>query len=304
MKKALLLMFSLLQLTRLCARDTLIVQTGIPQNSQVFIYHKDTLYFSKPNLLKNMGRVPSDMLGIAKSPFQQKNWIALSAVAASTALLILKDQDILNWVRKTSDGMGLSPKSDFNIIWQIGKTRIIKSPRNLNTALYQLGEGGTSMALAGGLWIYGKIKKDWRAINTACDLAETFVTMGVTTQVIKRITGRESPFKATVAGGRWAPFPSFNTYQQNTSSYDAFPSGHLATMVATVTVLTQNYPEKKWIKPVGYAILGLSSWAMMNTEVHWISDYPLAIAIGYISGKITTMRHQRKYSAGTKSIVL
>jgi hypothetical protein len=40
--------------------------------------------------------------------------------------------------------------------------------------------------------------------------------------------------------------------------------------------------------------MALSAWAMMNTEVHWAGDYPLAIAIGYISGKITTMRHKRK----------
>jgi hypothetical protein len=64
--------------------------------------------------------------------------------------------------------------------------------------------------------------------------------------------------------------------------------------MATITVLRKNYPEKRWITPVGYSIMALSAWAMMNTEVHWAGDYPLAIAIGYISGKITTMRHKRK----------
>jgi membrane-associated PAP2 superfamily phosphatase len=150
------------------------------------------------------------------------------------------------------------------------------------------------MILAGGLWIYGKIDKNWRAVNTANDLAETFITMGVTTQILKRATGRESPFMATAEGGKWKPFPSFAEYQRNTSAYDAFPSGHLSTLMATITVLAYNYPEKKWIKPVGYALMCLSGWAMMNTEVHWAGDYPLAIAVGYLSGKITTWRHRKK----------
>jgi hypothetical protein len=65
-------------------------------------------------------------------------------------------------------------------------------------------------------------------------------------------------------------------------------------MIATVSVLSMNYPEKKWIKPVGYAVAALSSFAMMNTEVHWAGDYPLAIAIGYITAKIAVDRHKLK----------
>lgn len=261
---------------------------------QTFIYKKDSLVFGKPNLLRSIGYVPADIWKITKTPFQKKNWIGFSALAAVTTILVAKDQAITNWVKNRSDAIGLNPQTDYNILLKFGTTKIIKIPRNLNTALYQMGEGGTSMMLAGGLWIYGKIKKDWRAINTATDLAETFVTMGVTTQFIKRITGRESPFLATQSGGQWRPFPSFSDYQRNTSSYDAFPSGHLSTMMATITVLSYNYPEKKWIKPVGYTLIGLSAWAMMNTEVHWAGDYPLAIAVGYLSGKITTWRHKKK----------
>ena len=92
-------------------------------------------------------------------------------------------------------------------------------------------------------------------------------------------------------GGDWYPFPSFRHFQTNTSNFDAFPSGHLATLMSTVTILSLNYPEKKWIKPVGYSIMGMAAWAMMNTEVHWAGDYPLAIALGYLSGRISHDRH-------------
>lgn len=286
------------------AQDSTAVKVQNIPASRAYIYKTDTLYFGKPNMFRNISHVPSNMWQIAKAPFQKKNWIGLSVVAATTTLLILKDQDITKWVRQTSDGIGLNPETNFKIALKVGTTKILKVPQNINTTLYQLGEGGTSMILAGGLWIYGKINKDWRAINTANDLAETFVTMGLTTQILKRVTGRESPFMATAEGGQWTAFPAFAAYQKNTSAYDAFPSGHLATLMATVTVLSSNYPEKKWIKPVGYTLMFLSGWAMMNTEVHWAGDYPLAIAVGYLSGKITTWRHKVKNKQFAQAIIL
>jgi len=288
----------------LMAQDTAIVKVENIATDRTYIHKKDTLYFGKPNILRNISYVPSNMWQIAKSPFQKKKWTGLSIVAATTTILVLKDQDIIKWVRKSSDGINLNPETNYKIVLKVGDTKILKVPRNINTTLYQLGEGGTSMMLAGGLWIYGKINKDWRAINTANDLAETFVTMGLTTQIIKRVTGRESPFMATVNGGRWTAFPAFGAYQQNTSAYDAFPSGHLATLMATITVLSSNYPEKKWIKPVGYTLMFLSGWAMMNTEVHWAGDYPLAIAVGYVSGKVTSLRHKQKNKQFTNAVIL
>jgi hypothetical protein len=98
---------------------------------------------------------------------------------------------------------------------------------------------------------------------------------------------------STSNGGNWNLFPSFKAYQNNTPYYDAFPSGHLATLMSTVTILTENYPEKKWIKPVGYSITGLVGYAMINNKVHWAGDYPLAIALGYLCAK-QVVKHNRK----------
>jgi membrane-associated phospholipid phosphatase len=104
---------------------------------------------------------------------------------------------------------------------------------------------------------------------------------------MKRIAGREVPFASTKDGGEWRPFPSFPEFNTNKTRYDAFPSGHIATMMATVVVLGDNYPEKRWIYPVGYGIIGLVSLSMLNNGVHWASDYPLGLAIGYVFGKVT-----------------
>jgi hypothetical protein len=257
-------------------------------------YNTDTLVFKTPKLFSIVTNVPSDLLYIGKSPFKKKNLPWLAAVTASSVALIAYDQKIIDWIKETSRLLGISANTSYNVLIKAGDTKVLQVPKNGTTAFYQLGQGGTSLLLAGGMWVYGKMSHDYRAITTASDLANTFITMAVTTQVIKRITGRESPFESSAPGGRWRPFPSFGDYQKDTPKYDAFPSGHLATLMATVTVLAENYPEKKWIQPIGYSLMGICMWTMANIEVHWVGDYPLALAIGYLSGKITTMQHRKK----------
>jgi hypothetical protein len=39
---------------------------------------------------------------------------------------------------------------------------------------------------------------------------------------------------------------------------------------------------------------GAEQFCHGNTDVHWVGDYPLALALGYISGKITVSRHKKK----------
>ena len=267
--------------------------------SQV-IYNSDSIIGninateSKQKPFRFITNVPSNFVRLSKAPFKRNNFKGLLITAAATAVLIPFDQQITDAVKQFSRDINLTPETNYKVPVKFGNTKILKIPQNLNSAFYQLGEGGTSVLLAGGLFLYGKIKHDERAVYTAADLTETFITMGITTQIIKRITGRQSPFMATTPGGEWSPFPSFHNYQNNTSNYDAFPSGHLATMMATVTTLILNYPEKKWIRPVGYSLMALSGFAMINTDVHWIADYPLALALGYVSAKITHLKNHPK----------
>ena len=87
-------------------------------------------------------------------------------------------------------------------------------------------------------------------------------------------------------------FPNQFAYAKNVPNYDAFPSGHLATAMATFTVISENYPEYRFIKPLGYTLLTALSFAMLNNGVHWISDYPLSLAMGYAFAKIS-IAHDR-----------
>jgi membrane-associated phospholipid phosphatase len=291
--------YSLISFCQTTSSDSTILQKKIvlpneqsydAGNGKIFIY-------TKPKPFSFLTNLPKDFVGIAKAPFKKNAVKPVLLVAVSTALLVLLDQPMIDGVEKFSNNIHLNADENYKDILNIkmGKTDIslFKAPKNINTALYQLGQGFPSLLIGAGLFTYGKIHKDYRALSTANQLAESFIVMGLGTQFIKRITGRQTPVAATQRGGAWHFFPSFKNYQTNTPNYDAFPSGHLATLMSTVTILTENYPKKKWIKPVGYSITGLVGYAMMNNKVHWAGDYPLAIALGYLCAK-QVVKHNRK----------
>jgi hypothetical protein len=109
-------------------------------------------------------------------------------------------------------------------------------------------------------------------------------------QVLKHVAGRQTPSEATVPRGRWRPFASLHDYSANVPAYDAFPSGHLTTTMAVFTVLAQNYPEYRFIRPVAAVTMGTLAFTMVNNGVHWASDYPLALAIGGAVGNVVVER--------------
>lgn len=248
-----------------------------------------TIEYQKPKLFSFITNIPKDAAGFTKNSFQKKNYTGLKLLAGATLFLWINDQAISNTVHDKFEDSKIVSAENFSPFINIkigGKpTNIGKIPRNINTAFYDLGQGSSAMVLAAGFFIAGKITHDNRALQTAHQLTEAFIALGLGTQIIKFATGRENPSDATATRGRWQPFPSWSKFQNNKTKYDAFPSGHLATFVSAVTIIHQNYPEQRWIAPVGYSIAGLCGLAMINNGVHWASDFPLGFALGYGFGK-------------------
>ncbi len=104
--------------------------------------------------------------------------------------------------------------------------------------------------------------------------------------IIKHLTGRESPFVETQSGGAWRFFPNQIEYHKHVPAYDAFPSGYIGTSMAAFIVISENYPEIKWLEPASFVLAGFIGFGMASKGIHWYSDYPLGIALGYIFGKI------------------
>ncbi len=82
-----------------------------------------------------------------------------------------------------------------------------------------VGEGSTSILIYAGLYLHGVIKKDRKSIEVSSQLMQSLLALGFTTQLIKRISGRESPFVATTAGGRWSPLINPVVYLSKVPSY-------------------------------------------------------------------------------------
>jgi hypothetical protein len=263
----------------------------------------NSMLFYRPKPFQFVKNVPSDLYLLGKTAFSKKNLPKFGAILAGTALLVAVDQPILDasqqfgrYIHLYATNADRNNTKEVNI--HIGGTTIqlMELPRTVNGAFYFIGEGWPSILLASGFYGYGLAANDYRARQTASQLSEMFITLGITCQFIKRISGRESPFRAMDdtgsgnPGGAWHPFPGPAHYQHDVSKHDAFPSGHLATAMATITILSGNYPDNKLIKPIGYSLMGLLGYSMLNNGVHWLSDYPLAIAIGYTCGKIALAR--------------
>ncbi|HEY8280367.1 MAG TPA: phosphatase PAP2 family protein [Bdellovibrionota bacterium] len=214
-------------------------------------------------------KIPGDYVAVGKSLFSKDTLLPFAAVVGSTAALMKYDYEL--W-------QPLSEKHSQD-----------KGFRDLTEFGWNLGKGGAQFAIAGGFLLYGAAFKGHRALRTASQIVEVVIATGITTQVLKHITGRESPNVATTTRtGYWHWFPNPAKYSRRVSMYDAFPSGHIATTFATARVIEVNYPEHKWIPFATYPVVGFVAMSMVATNGHWWSDYPLSLLLGYHFAKAVT----------------
>ncbi len=214
------------------------------------------------------------------------------AVGLSTAVLIAFDDPLITAAEHLGDQVGLTREDNTKTFFQVGDVAVLRLPTDVGSLMYFIGDGWTHAAIAASFLATGAWADDDRAYRTGFQIIEGMITTTIATQTIKHITGRESPYHASQPAGRWDFFPNQITYHENIPAYDAYPSGHLAVGSMVLTVIHKNYPEKTWVLPTGVTLLSLLSFQMMNNGVHWASDYPLAIALGYTFGSIAYERGQ------------
>ncbi|OQW51882.1 MAG: hypothetical protein A4S09_09445 [Proteobacteria bacterium SG_bin7] len=198
-------------------------------------------------------------------------------------------KESLPYVLTLSAASGLLLQTDYET-WQITKVKFDEDKRwrDFMIDTEKFGGGyfqiGTALSFMG----FGYLFDNKRARRTSFQIAESIFASGILVQVSKRSTGRESPKSSLEKTGRWRPFPSPQEYAGHVRDYDAVPSGHLSSALTTLVVVQENYPEYKWIPWVGYPLIGLLCLSFSATSIHWWSDYPLGIYLGYHFGKIVT----------------
>jgi hypothetical protein len=226
--------------------------------------------------------LPSDYYQLIKSSFSEKELPVLADVAVLTGSLMAIDQK--GWKYQ-------------NLICK--KSCI---DRGFSNASVKLGNGGYQFAFSALFAATGVIFNNDAYLKTASNVTEAVLSTGLFVQLLKRTTGRQSPAASTERGGEWSPFPSIKKYQKNQAAFYSFPSGHLSTATAVLTVIANNYPSEKWIKPVGYPLLGALGISLVNKGMHWYSDFPLALFLGNAFGNIIVPLEENNLKDGQSSI--
>lgn len=247
-----------------------------------------TYTYKRPKLFGFITGIPKNYVNLGKEVVKKENlkWWGLTAL--STGMLYSADEELLDYAQKLRE-YGLEEDHE-----QEAFLNMFTYPKNNSAAIYYLGHGNTSLLVSAGFLTAGAIGKDYRALHTSSEVVEGILTLGVITQGLKRVFGRQSPHLRTQPRGKFQGFPGFQEYLNNTANYDAMPSGHVATLTSTITIIGKNYPEIKWIRPVGYSLVGVLAIEMMNSGVHWASDYPLGFLIGYSVGTVVANKRIKK----------
>lgn len=250
--------------------------------------------YTKPSWSTPFTSMPRDFGTFFSDSFSKDKLGAWGLIAASTALLVNYDHEVTAETQRLGRRLHIGNDDHTKDMIRVGSIAIFRGPTDLGSAMYFIGDGWTTFALTAAFLATGSYTQDYRALKTGSELLQGLIMTGIVTQTIKRTTGRESPIVSSTPTGKWRPFPSMATYNGHISKYDAFPSGHLATSIMTVTIIAKNYEEYTWIAPLGYTFSAMLAFQMVNNSVHWASDYPLGIAIGYMMANSIVKNGRKK----------
>lgn len=165
---------------------------------------------------------------------------------------------------------------------------------DISPKITKLGLGEYNLGIAGAFYLGGLVLKDPRAKETARLVLMTYIHTGVVAQIGKHIFGRQRP---SWDNGRdhWAgPSGFFKRYESGQiSHYDAFPSGHMLSIMGTATVVSEMYKHTIYVPIVSYTLAGLCGLSRVTEDTHWISDVFISAVLGYAIGKYIVKRRNR-----------
>lgn len=184
--------------------------------------------------------------------FKKTEWVKTGAVAGTTALLFLADENIrrlaLHHQNTTNDAL-------FNVDQFYGN--------------------GITAAAVFGLYGAGYLFRNERMRLAGLHAAEAFTYAGTMTAALKILFGRRRPY----AGKSNLFFRPF----QIKDVYNSLPSGHTTVAFAVSTVMAKSGHNPYW-KIFWYSMAGMVAASRIYHNRHWASDVFLGAAIGYAAG--------------------
>lgn len=151
--------------------------------------------------------------------------------------------------------------------------------------------GGSAAVVTGlGLWGGGLWARNETVAAVGLRGLEAITVSGVITKVLKAGFGRARP--RTDSLDAWNV--EFGRGWDN--DHEAFPSGHstaaFAFAAAVTSEVARRAPERQWIVGAStFALGGVTAYARMHANAHWLSDVTMGAAIGMASGWAVTRWH-------------
>jgi membrane-associated phospholipid phosphatase len=155
--------------------------------------------------------------------------------------------------------------------------------------------GPGPFVLSGSLFAAGHLARMPRVADVGLHMTEAVLIAASVTGLGKGIFGRALP---SVNDSNPDNFQFFRGFHDRNGPFVSFPSGHTAASFAMASVVTAEVDS--WhpglahiVGPIAYGGAGLVGLARLYQNVHWVSDLPLAAAIGTWSGITVVARSHR-----------
>ena len=198
----------------------------------------------------------ADQKAMWSSPFhikaEDRKWWGI--FGGSTVALIAAD-------RHLSDAL---PNTTGQISWSKQVSRI--------------GADYTTLPLAGGFYLYGRLKNDAKARETGVLGAEALLDSYIIVGILKVAAGRERP---ELEGGEGRFF----------KGQHGFPSGHSIMSWSFASLIAHEYAPGKVTPIIAYSLATIVSASRFTARKHFASDIVAGGAMGWFIGKYVFEHH-------------
>jgi membrane-associated phospholipid phosphatase len=136
------------------------------------------------------------------------------------------------------------------------------------------GEPAVVFGVPAGIFVAGVVSGKPELRRSGGRVFASVVTAGITTGMLKEITGRFRPVDTTDQYV-FRPF----------TNHDAFPSGHATMAFALATSLSAEI-HRPWATALLYAGATGTAWSRLNDHRHWLSDVLAGATVGVTAANV------------------
>jgi hypothetical protein len=180
----------------------------------------------------------------------------------------------LKWFVPFAAGAAALLKTDRSISAEIGEDKNIQGPSH---AVSQMGSFSLYLTPA-ALMVLGHVSKDERTTHAGSVTLQAVLHSAIIVQTLKASTNRQRPDNPHGDGGFW-------------DGGKSFPSGHAMSSWAFAEALSDQYPEKKWIRIGSYGMATAVSLSRISGQNHFPSDVLVGSSLGWLIGHYISHHH-------------